>query len=129
MWEPASGRRPEPPSDHCVAAQRSAPTFPTPCFVDGLSKNGPRRRGRERRRFHKRERNSHFDPHCTQLTAPEKNPMAFMGRVNSGATTATRSIRHVILASFIGTAIEWYDFFLYGTAAALVFHRLFFPNV
>ena len=39
------------------------------------------------------------------------------------------SLRRVILASFIGTTIEWYDFFLYGTAAALVFNRLFFPNV
>lgn len=38
------------------------------------------------------------------------------------------SIRRVVVASFIGTAIEWYDFFLYGTAAALVFNRLFFPN-
>src|SRR5512141_543564 len=37
-------------------------------------------------------------------------------------------IRPVILASFIGTTIEWYDFFLYGTAAALVFNRLFFPT-
>jgi MHS family shikimate/dehydroshikimate transporter-like MFS transporter len=34
-----------------------------------------------------------------------------------------------MLASFVGTAIEWYDFFLYGTAAALVFGPLFFPNV
>src|SRR5205809_502012 len=39
------------------------------------------------------------------------------------------SIRAVILASFIGTSIEWYDFFLYGTAAALVFNRLFFPTL
>jgi MHS family shikimate/dehydroshikimate transporter-like MFS transporter len=34
----------------------------------------------------------------------------------------------VAFASFIGTSIEWYDFFLYGTAAALVFGRLFFPD-
>lgn len=43
-------------------------------------------------------------------------------------TPATNSTRRVILASFIGTAIEWYDFFLYGTAAALVFNKLFFPT-
>jgi len=33
-----------------------------------------------------------------------------------------------VVASTIGTTIEWYDFFLYGTAAALVFPRLFFPT-
>jgi MFS transporter, MHS family, shikimate and dehydroshikimate transport protein len=38
------------------------------------------------------------------------------------------SIRQVAFASFIGTAIEWYDYFLYATAAALVFNGLFFPN-
>jgi metabolite-proton symporter len=38
-------------------------------------------------------------------------------------------IGRVVLASFIGTSIEWYDFFLYGTAAALVFHQLFFPTL
>jgi metabolite-proton symporter len=40
----------------------------------------------------------------------------------------TISIRKVAIASFIGTTIEWYDFFLYGTASALVFGRLFFPQ-
>ena len=39
------------------------------------------------------------------------------------------SIRQVAFASFIGTAIEWYDFYLYGTAAALIFPRLFFPEL
>ena len=34
----------------------------------------------------------------------------------------------VAIASLIGTAIEWYDFFLYGTAAALIFNKLFFPT-
>jgi len=38
------------------------------------------------------------------------------------------SIRRVAVASFIGTTIEWYDFFLYGTASALIFNKLFFPN-
>src|SRR5246127_3084690 len=37
-------------------------------------------------------------------------------------------LRKAIIASTIGTAIEWYDFFLYGTAAGLVFGKLYFPN-
>jgi metabolite-proton symporter len=36
--------------------------------------------------------------------------------------------RRAVVASTIGTSIEWYDFFLYGTAAALVFPKLFFPG-
>jgi len=43
--------------------------------------------------------------------------------------TRPNQLRHVIIACFIGTTIEWYDFFLYNTAAALVFGRLFFPTL
>jgi metabolite-proton symporter len=38
------------------------------------------------------------------------------------------TLRHVMVASAIGSALEWYDFFIYGTASALVFGELFFPK-
>jgi metabolite-proton symporter len=37
-------------------------------------------------------------------------------------------LRRVVMASMVGTTIEWYDFVLYGSAAALVFNKLFFPT-
>jgi metabolite-proton symporter len=37
-------------------------------------------------------------------------------------------LARIVAASLIGTTIEWYDFFLYGSAAALVFNKLFFPD-
>ena len=51
-----------------------------------------------------------------------------MERIGGEGEGQVSSVRQVALASFIGTAIEWYDFFLYGTAAALVFGSLFFPE-
>lgn len=41
----------------------------------------------------------------------------------------TGSLRHVSRAAYIGSAIEFYDFFIYGTAAALVFPTVFFPEL
>ncbi|MGI8415192.1 MAG: MFS transporter [Nakamurella sp.] len=46
----------------------------------------------------------------------------------AGTSEQRRQVRKAALASAIGTTIEWYDYFLYGTAAALVFPDLFFPN-
>ena len=44
-------------------------------------------------------------------------------------SSAVRMPRRVAVASAIGTTIEWYDFYLYATATALVFNKLFFPGV
>jgi MFS family permease len=46
--------------------------------------------------------------------------------VTAPATTPSR--RSIFAASFIGTSIEWYDYYIFGTAAALVFGSLFYPE-
>ncbi|MER7581008.1 MFS transporter [Kitasatospora sp. NPDC097691] len=47
---------------------------------------------------------------------------------SASGTAARSSLPRVVAASLIGTTIEWYDYFLYGTAAALVFGKVFFPH-
>ncbi|MFC6949559.1 MFS transporter [Paraburkholderia dipogonis] len=47
----------------------------------------------------------------------------------AGKPLGPASIVKVAVASFIGTLIEYFDFFLFGTAAALVFNKIFFPNL
>src|SRR5215475_13297349 len=39
-----------------------------------------------------------------------------------------RQLRRAVIASTVGTAIEWYDFFLYSIVTGLIFAKLFFPN-
>lgn len=51
-----------------------------------------------------------------------------MERAGGGNEEQGTSLRQVVLASVIGTVLEWYDFFIYGAAAALVFNQLFFPS-
>jgi metabolite-proton symporter len=48
--------------------------------------------------------------------------------MSAPAVTREQAVRRATYASVVGTTIEWYDFFLYGTAAALVFPQLFFPG-
>ena len=55
----------------------------------------------------------------------EDNEVALSSEVDPAGQRA--QVRRAALASSIGTTIEWYDFFLYNTAAALVFPHLFFP--
>jgi MFS family permease len=44
------------------------------------------------------------------------------------ASDHSTQLRKAVIASTIGTAIEWYDFFIYGIAAGLIFGKLYFPN-
>ncbi|MFV5263646.1 MFS transporter [Acinetobacter courvalinii] len=47
----------------------------------------------------------------------------------NGSSPNKSSHRLAGISSMVGTTIEWYDFFIYGAAAALIFNKLFFPNL
>jgi metabolite-proton symporter len=64
----------------------------------------------------------------TQLAYARREITAAPAPAPAPSSVPAPSITRVAAASFIGTAIEWYDFFLYGTSAALVFNKLFFPT-
>ncbi len=44
------------------------------------------------------------------------------------SSVAPKAMKKIVISSVIGTAVEWYDFLIYGTANALVFPKLFFPS-
>ncbi|ALL68345.1 shikimate transporter ShiA [Paraburkholderia caribensis MBA4] len=57
-------------------------------------------------------------------------PKPTHGGIEAGATGVAKSRRQYVvagIASLLGTTIEWYDFYIYGTAAALIFNKIFFP--
>ncbi|GJH04314.1 MFS transporter [Paraburkholderia terrae] len=56
-----------------------------------------------------------MNPHATATLSP------------SSPVRKTSSVRRAVTTAVLGQILEWYDFFLYGTAAALVFGKLFFP--
>ena len=69
-------------------------------------------------------------------TAPAAPARVRTGRASNGATRAasaagepSQSTRRIALASMVGTTIEYYDYLIFGTAAALVFGQVFFPQL
>ena len=55
--------------------------------------------------------------------------MASIGTYDTlSAADHSAQLRKAVIASTIGTTIEWYDFFIYGTAADSFFGKLYFPN-
>lgn len=55
--------------------------------------------------------------------------MSGLDRVSPVVATPRKELRRIVGASVIGTVAEYYDFFIYGTASALAFNKVFFPEV
>lgn len=66
---------------------------------------------------------------ATALAGATKDTANTENDKNTEDTGNTERLRRVAVASFIGTAIEFYDFYIYGTAAALVLNQAFFPTL
>ncbi|BBN50125.1 MFS transporter [Mycobacterium avium subsp. hominissuis] len=62
------------------------------------------------------------------MPAPAPAGLADGHPLDESAEQQRRRLRIVVAASLLGTTVEWYDFFLYATAAGLVFNKVFFPN-
>ena len=55
--------------------------------------------------------------------------MTIASSLTAADSSKNQSLASIAFAGMIGTIVEWYDFIIYGTAAALIFNKEFFPNV
>src|SRR5258708_38874123 len=55
--------------------------------------------------------------------------MRIAERLSPASANSTTEVKRIVVSSVIGTAVEGYDFLIYGTASALVFNKLFFPTL
>src|SRR5512138_361371 len=67
--------------------------------------------------------------HHARATSRQETTVAITATYDDAHDAEHRAqLRKAVVAATIGTTIEWYDFFLYGTAAGLIFGKLYFPN-
>ncbi len=64
-----------------------------------------------------------------KLKTKNEKEIVMQGIQGTGSEKKKSSHRLAGISSMVGTTIEWYDFFVYGAAAALIFNKLFFPNL
>lgn len=66
---------------------------------------------------------------ATMTTSTSSTPSASTSAESATVAVSDKDVSRIARAAFVGTALEWYDYFLFGTAAALVFNHLFFTDL